>query len=468
MAFSEILTTGAVTRQGHSLAKLEYAQGFQSLQFLTVGLFLGVGSAFVSSPLTSGVVVLSWSVAVVFYLNKVFGALQMHYPVVALWWLGLFPTTLSLLFFRSQNVGIDIVDYPAVPLVLISGTCAVAVGGLLTPAGCVRAQIAADVRLPNSTLNRILGFGILLCWISAFANFLIVRKYGNPYEAINPEAQRTSFETGNGAILTIAFSSLIVGVCLASIGISSASYVRRTHFWAVALVYAFTVGVSLVATALTGTRSLLVKAIIVMVLSLCLSRYRRVKGPLIGACLVLVAILAAALGQRRYVGSSLSMTEILVQRMSSNLQVGGLIYDYSTQNEPWFGRALMTPFLTYFPGPQLGLGYQLKDALGLKFSGGGVATPLALEGYLDFRWAGVIVYGALAGCVCAAIAWVMVYLRDWTGYAFMICVGIMMVGAASGLGTALAVYGVPTAAMAALCLLVLRIIGCPHQSEGVV
>jgi len=132
-----------------------------------------------------------------------------------------------------------------------------------------------------------------------------------------------------------------------------------------------------------------------------------------------------------------------------------LIFDEAEKGF-WLGKALTLPFATYLPGSQPGLGTVLKQDLGLAFSGGGISTPLPLEGYLDFGWIGCALYGLLTGVIGGQLTKRYVRQSERFGLLKLSIVGATLSGAAAGLGTTLATFLVPQMLIVSFALYLLR------------
>lgn len=372
----------------------------------------------------------------------------MHKPVVLFWWLGLLPAVLPLFFYDQFNVGIASQSYPAGPAWLICYTMVIFTAGVFDKTAALDKQVVAVVPLSVVANLRIVGF--LLLSVSIAANYWIISKVGNPYGSDNPEADRLALDGGgSGVLLAIGFSALLIGISCSAAGI----------FWRGQRLGGFTLflgglltGVATYTMALTGTRSIAVYALVAALVVASVSRFRRVPAKLVLPSFGGLLLLIGYIGQLRYRGESLSIGRLLGDRLSSDIQGGGLIYNLANSDGFWFGKAIVLPFGTYAPGSQPGLGTELKNSLNLQFSGGGISTPLPVEGYLDFGWVGVVLYGCLAGAVLAGLgAFAARYVGPFA-LVFSVGVGVILAGLSAGLGTSLATFVLPTFIVATAAL----------------
>jgi oligosaccharide repeat unit polymerase len=360
---------------------------------------------------------------------------------------------MPLFIFEGYNVGLDTKTFPAHFIYTVCLTFAI-----IPVSISLRPENARTIPGPQVIPKTFATGAFALLSVSAAISFYSLSAFGNPYLAVNPEQARLNLEQLPGALATLSVLSLSIGSALVASIIAVKSGSGFGNFLRLLLL-----AVAMVAMALTGTRLVLIQSLVIFCSSYLGLRARRIG--LLGIVSGAISLLAllGLIGQTRYVGGQISVFEAIGSRLSSGVQVSGLIMSEFKDENPWLGRALIVPFQTYLPGNQDGLGKILKSDLGLEFSGGGVSTPLPMEGFIDFGYIGIALYGLIAGILLVFCSNRIDRLQvgPVTKNAVRVTVGVTFATVVGGIGTMLAMYVVP---LVLFLVFVFKLLKEPHSS----
>lgn len=388
--------------------------------------------SFISVPL--------WLVAATRYFSLKYGLTSLWNPAVLVFWIGLVPNAAALLFFKRFPFAFPYEQYFLTPIWLIGLTALVWGIHMASGARVIVAERALLSPRNSTSKEKLELLSIILLLISLICYVVLFIANGNTYASTNPEEARTEIVAGSGMIGTLGLTALAVGLVL----YVSGRHVKKVHLLAVPMG-----SVSLVLLAMTGTRAILLRMLIIIAVIVCIRIYGRIPAALLAGGAALGTIALGALGAIRFRGSDVGIFDSVLSRLSAEPHVSGMIIEYARSEGFWFGRAASSAFSIYLPGQAPLPGDVLKEELGAEFSGGGLSTPLPAEGFLEFGWVGVVAYGLLAGMLVGLVCKLLSSERIRQEAVLVMCMplGIALSGIVGGLGTTLAVYLLPQLAI---------------------
>jgi oligosaccharide repeat unit polymerase len=377
-----------------------------------------------------------WLIIAFSLVNEIDDLRRIYRVLPLIWWLGILFTLIPLFFYTTYRVGVENTEFHAHFTYLICVTFILVPIALFTKPQ----QTEGDQDQSGRSLNAGKWISVSLLSMSTGISTYSLVTFGNPYLSSNPEQARLSLEGMPGSLTTLAVVFLLIGGAMTGLSLTAKKNGLISKVIQSAVFF-----VTLLAIGLTGTRLVVIQALVVFIASLYGSKRRRISYPtlIIGGSMILLIL--GAIGQSRYVGNEQTLIEAIGSRLSVNVQVSGVLLQHFADLPSWHGQALLTPFETYLPGNQDGLGKVLKGLLGLDFSGGGVATPLPLEGYLDFGPIGIPFYGFLAGLWIVFVNNYILKLNLDRQATLVISVtsGVAASGILGGMGTTIAMYQIP-------------------------
>jgi len=211
----------------------------------------------------------AWLLLSGIYVHTRYGILSLWLPTCLIWWVGLVPATISLVFYESQFVGIDIRKYPSMMLYTVCFS-ALLLGAWLAEPSLSPSERSIRASYNEKSARLATWFGVFSLVFSIMFNLSLILQFGNPYEAANPEAARISLESGNGLLGTLAISLAILGVALISV---HGLFRRKAEVTILPAIVRITAVFSALAVlGLTGTRLVLAHALLVIFVLECLYR----------------------------------------------------------------------------------------------------------------------------------------------------------------------------------------------------
>lgn len=248
-------------------------------------------------------------------------------------------------------------------------------------------QRSRGIFQPSENYKTVYVLSVVIFLIAAFSYIMYFIKNWHRIFIADVNSGRVDAMTGNGLLLWVgSLIWLAIYMCYEQFLISG--HYKKSIY----IMFAIAAILSI----LLGFRSALVNPILVMFFM----RNKKKEIPLRNMGLLVIALFAfvGIYGSLRSGGGS-SIDELFNEFKVSSVNLNYIFNLFPEKMSFQFGKTYLLDVLTLFDDNILGTTSWLKDALGLKFSGGGVTPTLIGEFYINWGLPGVIIGMLFTGAI---------------------------------------------------------------------